>query len=480
MEKVISDIRKFSKAQQFIDAILQQKYTVICFGGAVRGGKSFNATTGLTLLHKLFPGSRSAIVRDTLETLRRNMLPTCQKAIPKLFIKNYNRSNYNWTFKNGSEMFFFAENFAQDKEYKRWNGLEVNFILLEQAEELEYSTFEKALERVGSYMIPSGQQPKSLIIITVNPNQGWTKELFHDKWKDGTLDEKHLYIPSLITDNPHIDEDYKNSLKQLKKINPIKYQRFVEGDWDIMEEIQGAFWKNFKYDTHVVEDIEIDTDKPLHISFDENVHPYPALSVWQIHDNPDMLISEYDSAGKLKMAYKDGKKVIQIKEFALKHPRNKLRIVASEFIKWAKSIGFKDNTKLEKGVNYFTMLRDELDKAFVTRIKKPVKNPPVALSAEFINAIYGYNFGGLAIEINKDCSKSINDYMFAIEDSDGTMLKQKTRDPKTGLTYEVIGHFSDTKRYFICEVFKKEFEKFSKKEIVAKRTTGKQRREKHY
>jgi len=67
----------FPKAAEFIDAVLSQKYRVICYGGAIRGGKTYNAVGALVLLHKQFPKSRSVIVRENLDVLRKNMLPTC-------------------------------------------------------------------------------------------------------------------------------------------------------------------------------------------------------------------------------------------------------------------------------------------------------------------------------------------------------------------------------------------------------------------
>jgi len=66
-------------------------------------------------------------------------------------------------------MFFFAEGYEKDKDLTRWDGLEVNFILLEQIEGLQEITLQKAMERVGSYVIHGKKQPAPLILITVNP-----------------------------------------------------------------------------------------------------------------------------------------------------------------------------------------------------------------------------------------------------------------------------------------------------------------------
>ena len=440
-------LKDFPKAAQFVNAVLSQKYRVICYGGAIRGGKSFNAIAALILLHRVYPGSRSIIVRENLDILRKNTLPSCQKAIPSNFVRQFKGDpQFEWTFKNGSQMFFFAEGYEKDKEYDRWNGLEVNFILLEQIEELQLMALEKSLERVGSHIIPNAVQPEPQILITVNPTKTWAKEMIYDKWLDGTLPDKWLYIPALITDNPFIPDSFKESLQELKRINPVKYQRYVEGDWEVQDVIEGAFWKSFSYELHV-KDLKIDLDLPLHISFDENVNPYPALSIWQI----------------------DGKDARQLHEICLRHPENKLIKVAKEFVRWVRSQSWnnlvyiygdatsqKEDAKLQAGYNYFTMLRNEIQPHFRCQIRKPSRNPPVALRADFINSIYEMEFDDITIKIHEGCTESIKDYTTVQEAADGTMIKKKTNG------VELIGHLSDSKAYLLLEVFKDSFRKYQR------------------
>ena len=446
-EKVLVQLDNFPKAAQFINAVLSQKHRVICYGGAIRGGKTFNAIAALILLHKAYPGSRSMIVRENLDVLRKNMLPTCEKAIPSNFIRQFKGDpQFEWTFTNGSKMFFFSEGYEKDKEYLRWNGLEVNFILLEQIEELQKKALEKSLERVGSYIIPNATQPKPQILMTINPTNTWAKELIYDKWMTGELPDKWLYIPALITDNPFIPDSFKESLQELKRIKPVNYQRYVEGDWEVQDVIEGAFWKSFSYELHV-KDLKIDLNLPLHISFDENVKPYPALSIWQIN----------------------GKDARQLHEICLRHPENKLIKVAKEFVRWARSRDWnnlvyiygdatsqKEDAKLQAGYNYFTMLKNEIEPHFHCQIRKPSKNPPVALRADFINSVYENNYDEISIKINETCNESIKDYTTVQEAADGTMIKKKTNG------VELLGHFSDCKAYFLLEVFKDSFRKYQR------------------
>lgn len=253
---------------------------------------------------------------------------------------------------------------------------------------------------------------------------------------------------STYKDNRFLPDEYRALLEQYKFTNPYKYTVHTLGLWGL-KEISDRFWKNFSIKLHV-DNIDIDIDSPLHLSFDENVRPYPALSIWQI----------------------DGLEVYQVNEICLRTPKNKLPAVCDEFIRWAKSIGWKnkiylygdassdkEDAKLEKGVNYWTMMRGRLSKYCPVQMRKPVKNPPVALSAEFINQILQSNYAGISIMIHESCRESINDYMFAEEAQDGTMKKVK----KDGV--ELLGHISDTFRYFICEAFKSEFRRYQRDEF---------------
>jgi len=51
----------------------------------------------------------------------------------------------------------------------------------------------------------------------------------------------------------------------------------------------------------------------------------------------------------------------------------------------------------------------------------------------------------ITIGINEKCKKSIFDYQYAVEDSDGTIKKTKKKNKVTGVTYEEFGHASDAK-----------------------------------
>ena len=89
-------------------------------------------------------------------------------------------------------------------------------------------------------------------------------------------------------------------------------------------------------------------------------------------------------------------------------------------------------------------------------------NPSVVQSGGFINAIYKDNFEGISIFVSDKCKKSIHDYQYALEDSDGTIKKTKKTNPITKVSYEEFSHCSDSLRYIITVAFSNEYQKYLK------------------
>jgi hypothetical protein len=237
----VVDWSNFPKAIELLEAALSGKYKIIFYGGAIRGGKSFNGLAVKTILLRRYPGSRLAIVRANFKRLVDNTLPTCKKVFPSNFMKLINASRYVWKAdckqygaELDSEAFFFGENIDKDKELQRFDGLEVNYFFLDQIEELSLQGFSKCIERVGSYFIPgeNAEQPKPLIICTLNPANNWVRSLIYERYLKGRLPEDWLYIPAKITDNPFVPKAYLENLEQLRTVNPTEYERRVNGSWD--------------------------------------------------------------------------------------------------------------------------------------------------------------------------------------------------------------------------------------------------------
>jgi len=261
-------------------------------------------------------------------------------------------------------------------------------------------------------------------------------------------------IHSTYHDNPYCTYERKLILEKLKKTNPYYYTIYTLGEWG-NRDVSSRFFKSFNRLFHVG-NVGIDLSVPIHISFDENVNPYPALTIWQFNEVK--------------------KTICQIHEICLTTPNNKLKKVASTLCSWMRKNSYfdivfihgdatsdREDSKLEQGVNYFTMLKSEIEQSgWKCRIKKPNKNPSVALSGEFINSLLeGYD--GYSILIDESCKTSITDYLMVTETTNGSMKKQKNKDG-----VEIYGHCSDTFRYFIVSILDNVMGKYQRNNVTSK------------
>lgn len=233
-----------------------------------------------------------------------------------------------------------------------------------------------------------------------------------------------------------------------KKTDYDFYRIYALAEWGNLSK-GGEAYKDFKVANNTTNKA-YNKDLPLHISFDENVNPYLSLSVFQ---------------GEKKDAW-------QIDEFAMEHPKNTLLDVLKAFTDKYETNGntlylygdrtsLKADAKLQKGINFFTIIEEYLrKKGFSVTRRLPNKNPSVALRIQFMNALFRGGVKGCSFAIDDSCIKTIDDFESVKEASDGTKDKKKIKHPVTKIVYEPYGHLSDVADYFICEYFKKEFIQF--------------------
>lgn len=238
--------------------------------------------------------------------------------------------------------------------------------------------------------------------------------------------------------------------------DPDYYQVYALGEWGHIR--TGAeFFPSFSHGV-VCGRFKYNPELPIHISMDSNVLPYVTATFFQKEYKPD-----------------DVQQVTQIDELPIESPNNSARKAAKVIAKRLKEYGYSDkvylhgdasgkaaNTIDSENRSFFDLVIDELEcEGFdvVDNIGK--RNPSVATTGEFINAVWDGRVPGVSIRIDDDCTVSIDDYQAVQKDENGAIAKQKVTNPVTKQKYEAHGHVADTLRYIAHDLLRQQYTDFS-------------------
>lgn len=267
------------KQMRYIEAAFSGLYRYLLFGGGIRSGKTYVVLSIIILLCKLFPKSRWIVVRADYDRLRRHVLPVFWKVCPPNFLDRFNQQNHTAYMKNGSEIIFFSEQYEDDPELTRWHGLEINGGVLEEADELQEATFNKFVERMGSWFMTP--MPPMLCLLTCNPSNGWLKKKFYEPHVANTLQSPYFFLQALITDNPYVPQEF---LDKLKDMPPELYRRFVQGSWETEDMASQLIpWG----DIHAAESLIVTDDVTPYLGVDVGRFGNDA-SVWTLLNGPNI------------------------------------------------------------------------------------------------------------------------------------------------------------------------------------------------
>lgn len=243
----------------------------------------------------------------------------------------------------------------------------------------------------------------------------------------------------------------RHSLRRLNIIRSMSLRTFQSLYQQDPQPVQagGEAYKTFDYNTNCGE-YTYNPDIPLHFSFDFNVNPHMTCGVWQI-------VKEVI-----------GQRVVYhaclIAELCLRSPDNTTKAICRRLREqygakhrsivyvYGDPAGKREDTRMEKGKNDYTIIMQELAN-FKVGLRVMSKAPAVEMRIQFMCALFADNVDTVKIHLDKRCQKHVDDFLYIKEESDGTKQKQKAIDPVTGINCEKWGHASDETEYFICAAF---------------------------
>lgn len=242
-------------------------------GGGVNGGKTYCCLITLLTIADMYPQCKIHVVRKSMPNLIRTTVESLRKMVGSAGTWNRSMNDFYYELPNGSRICFFSENFNADKDLDRWKGFETNIIFLEQIEELQDLSFQKAMERVGRWKIGNLPMPAPMILSTFNPTPiKWVRELTYLPYVTNSVPSNTNINFITSKDNPFITSE---ELEFYNNMDTKHREQFVEGDWNVFENIK-AFLYAFDM-TKNVGTVEQDKESVCHISFDFNVNPITAI-----------------------------------------------------------------------------------------------------------------------------------------------------------------------------------------------------------
>jgi hypothetical protein len=460
--------------------------TELLYGGAAGGGKSALGCLWHIDRRVSMAGTRGAIGREELKTIKDSTLITYFDIAKKLGYRagidfKYNAQEQWIDWDNGSRTVFKEmKYYPTDPNFERLGSTEYTDAFVDEVGEVS----EKATEILGSRIryrltefchqcyfetkksevhsiledgskvykcgkcssLTQGLIPKMLM--SANPNHNWVKFKFIKDKKGNPikLQDYQKYISATVTDNP--DKDFVRTYKgQLEKMNEYDKARLLYGDWDAMPKTGGEAYKKFdsKRDTGI---FDYNPNLPLFLWWDENVNPYLPCGVFQIENKRIRMIDLF-----LGVTPNNNIKDVcrQIKSKYIKHK-------AGMFI-GGDATSQKDDVKLEKGHNFYSLIQNELS-IFMPQLKLSDSNPSVVMRLMFFNDVLENNFGGWSFMIDKRLHEAIMDFEQTKEAADGRKDKKTVKDNNTGISYQKFGHITDLCDYLLCEVAAEEYEEF--------------------
>lgn len=205
---------------------------IVVYGGAAGGGKSYLGCFWLLIMCINYPGSRWFIGREELKRIRQSTLISWAKVCSLLKFTDFKingQDNYI-IFGNGSRIDLLDMSYQpRDPLYERFGSLEYTGGWIEEAGETNFGAFDILKTRIGRHRNEEFDLISKLLI-TCNPKKNWVYNEFYKPFKTGVLLPIYSFIQALVTDNPHLTEDYINNLKSTK--DKSKRERLLFGNWD--------------------------------------------------------------------------------------------------------------------------------------------------------------------------------------------------------------------------------------------------------
>ena len=222
----------------------------LLYGWWARWGKSFLWCTWLLIMCWQLEWSQWLMWRNELKRLKATTLLTFFEVCKHFNIPDhfYHYNGWDWTidFQNWSKIFLVDLSYMpSDPLYDRLWSYWLTWQFIDEAQEVHEQAINTLKGRFSVLTWTNSDWskwktiPKSLY--TCNPWKWWIYNDFFSPWKNWTLIQNKMFVPSLVTDNKHIEQEYIDFLSTADKITQ---ERLLKGNFDYDD----TPWKLYSFD----------------------------------------------------------------------------------------------------------------------------------------------------------------------------------------------------------------------------------------
>lgn len=277
----------------------------VLFGGAAGGGKSKAIVMDALFRCLRYPRTHAYVFRRTYGELEDTVIREARSSIPDALGK-YNAMRHEITLPNGSVIHF--RHCAHLMDMYNYKGVEIQWLYFDELTSFESEIYDflktrlRARKKLGVHpCVRSSSNPGDI-------GHGWVKKMFVDAAPPLQLFSREIvssatgkrktyrlqFIPSLVTDNPYIGEDY---LFQLEAKPEALRNALLHGNWNAFEGQVFTEWQNDpahyvdRLHTHVIAPFDIPAWWPRYMSFDHGYARPFSVGWWAI--GPDGVAYRY-------------------------------------------------------------------------------------------------------------------------------------------------------------------------------------------
>lgn len=235
MEAKINLLPKQTEAWEYWE---NPAITELGYGGAAGGGKTRLGWYIAIVIAEQYPGSKGAVARKELKTLRITTLAELFTIFNELGYKerdySYDAKDNIIKFSNGSEILLLDTAYSpQDPEYTRFGSLPLTWCWIEESNETPEKAKSILKTRVGrknTFKVKGKSvEVKPFFLETFNPNKGHVYRDYYKPWKLGELPHYRAFVRALPHDNKYLSPAY---LENLGRADKVTKERLLLGNFE--------------------------------------------------------------------------------------------------------------------------------------------------------------------------------------------------------------------------------------------------------